>query len=269
MVPAAIQTDLAALQLVTPVSICALSLVAVFIACLAPGLYSAHAGDPAYGTVKPFILSTDLLDGLPLSVFAFSCHLNVIPVAGAMVRPTDTRIKKVSWRVHAFQFIPYAFLGIAGHLSWLDQTPQNILLNYDAGLTPMIISRVILSFTMCCAIPINEVTTVRSFLAVYRNVFPANLPAGAAPRGLHITIALVCLTCQAVFAVMVPGVVSVISVLGATICTVIMMIIPAFCSGKMLPRTPKNLATQIILYGVGLVTFAAVPAKLMRDLGFF
>ena len=49
-----------------------------------------------------------------LCVFAFNCHLNVIPIADSLTRPTTDRMRKLSARVNVFQWLFYSLIGVTG-----------------------------------------------------------------------------------------------------------------------------------------------------------
>ena len=49
-----------------------------------------------------------------LCVFAFNCHLNVIPIADSLTRPTIDRVRKLSARVNVFQWLFYSLIGVTG-----------------------------------------------------------------------------------------------------------------------------------------------------------
>jgi len=73
-----------------------------------------------------------------------------------------------------------------------------------------------------------------------------------------------CLALQAAIAIAVPSVSDVLSLLGATVATAMIMIIPAFCAAKVLPRTFTNRCRQAVLIFFSIVSFSSVPVKLLQ-----
>lgn len=61
------------------------------------------------------VLSMLLGEAFSLCVFAFNCHLNVVPIADQLNRPTSDRLRKISARVNIFQWLFYSLIGVTGH----------------------------------------------------------------------------------------------------------------------------------------------------------
>jgi len=67
-------------------------------------------------------------------------------------------------------------------------------------------------------------------------------------------------------AIAVPGVATVLSLLGATVATAMMMAIPAYCMGVILPSTRSTRVQRVVFYAFAVVSFSSVPIKLLRSL---
>lgn len=300
LAPLVLQRDLSVLRYIAPVSIIALMYMAITVAVKAPVQYTSHEGSADYGTIRWAIPNIRLTDAFAICVFAFNCHLNVLPVAGAMVRPTKARIEKVSMRVNLLQMCFYGLIGTTGYLSFLAQTPGDLIKAYPTHDVAVIIGRVMLTGTMLVAIPLNLSPTVRSGLQI-RDYFRGSRDALLAPSptaspcpspraqaqnapeslqsnpdgsltlatgaeracGLRVVLTLICLVCQAVLAILVPGVADVIGLLGATVATAMMMAIPAYCMGVVMPKTAVTRLQQAVLYLFSLVSLASVPVKIL------
>merc|ERR1719331_186682 len=89
--------------------------------------YHVNEHDPARGHIRLVIPSLNLPEAFSICVFAFNCHLNVVPVGGNMVRATKARIVKVSAVVNLVQVTFYLLIGVTGYLYFLDETPQDIV----------------------------------------------------------------------------------------------------------------------------------------------
>jgi amino acid permease len=265
VLPLAVQREVSALRYVSPVSICALMYMAIVVTAKAYGEHESHVNDPIYGEVELFHLDLHFSEAFALCVFAFNCHLNVVPVAASMVAPTKARITKVSYRVNALQLAFYCLIGVTGYLSFLEMTPQDILKGYPSSDSFVAGGRFLLTGTMLVAIPLNLNPTIKSALQIgdylRGDVTTTSESRPAAPR---VVLAVVCIACQAVLAINVPGVADVLSLLGATVATAMMMVLPAYCMGVIMPRTAKNRAQQAILIFFSLVSVASVPVKVLR-----
>lgn len=274
---------------------------AVVITEKAPDLYRLHHEDKAEA-VKLFDM-THFCEAFSLCVFAFNCHLNVVPVAGRLMRPTKTRIIKISSRVNLLQFCFYTLIGVSGYLSFLSDTPQDIIKGYNANDVMVVGGRVMLSLTMLVAIPLNVNPSVKSAMQLYDYMSggepiavqspsaspraspqaspessptmpraPAITQEGPAPPSrkaetFRITLTIMCAICEAGVAIVVPGVADVLSLLGATVATAMMLVIPAYCMGVIMPPGWKNTSQRVVLYFFAAVSAASVPLKLLRSAG--
>jgi len=289
ILPMAVQRDLASLRFVAPISIMALVYMAMTVA-VKSAIYVSE-NDPQRGHIRFAVPSLNIPEAFSICVFAFNCHLNVVPVAGNMVRATKARIVKVSAMVNLVQLIFYLLIGVTGYLSFLDRTPQDIILGYSSNDIAVAVGRFMLTGTMLVAIPTNCIPTVRSGLQLCKQLCPgiygedprlladaaavsAGMPAEApgpvsaesfGPRtGLVRVVLSVCfLIVQAILAVLVPGVADVLSLLGATVATAMIMAIPAYCMGQIHVMTVKKRLLQATFYFFSLVSLASVPIKIL------
>eukprot|EP00930_Biecheleria_cincta_P085568 TRINITY_DN74946_c0_g1_i1.p1 TRINITY_DN74946_c0_g1~~TRINITY_DN74946_c0_g1_i1.p1 ORF type:complete len:508 (-),score=56.59 TRINITY_DN74946_c0_g1_i1:274-1797(-) len=302
--PLMLQRDIGALRHIAPISVVALVYMAVVIAAMMPDEISKHKDDPAYQPISYFSFDLSALESFSICVFAFNCHLNVVPVAGKLKRPTTPRLNNISWRVNCLQVCFYSLIGITGYVSFTNNTPGDIIKAYDNKNPEVIVGRLMLTLTMIVAIPLNTVPTVRSFLQI-RDYFqksrvrrdgllllpspdasPANSPAPVRPTDLlnpqseglplrdpwQVPVTLVSLAVMAAIAIKCPQVADIVSLLGATIATAMMLTIPAYAMGKIMQEDGARLSCvartqQILLYFFSLVSVSAVPIKLCRLFG--
>lgn len=293
--PMALARDTAALRHLTPISILSLMYVSLVIAIRSPYKYHENHGKTDYGDFKTFNLNMEVFSAFAICIFAYNCHINVVPVAEKMVRPTKARIQKVSWRVNALQVCFYSLIGITGYLTFLEKTPQDVLEGFDPKDIYMAIGRVFLTFTMLVAIPMNLNPSVKSglqFIDYFRTsedrlleASPTGSPSispRASPRisptgsyGLtgappperapmiRITLSLACLAVQAAIAVQVPGIADVIGLLGATVATAMMLVIPAYAMHKVMSHSWKNRIQQVVMLIFALLSVISVPIKVL------
>jgi len=304
VLPMALQRELAALRHLTPVSILALAYVAVVIFVRCFYYYNEHKDDHKdYGELKVFDFDLGLFNAFSICVFAYNCHINVVPVAGRLIRPTKERIQKVAWWVNGLQLSFYSIIGVAGYLTFLKKTKQDIIHGFPVNDPFMAVGRVLLSFTMVVAIPLNTHPAVRSAIQIRDYFFPDSpvllpsprssprsspqsspvlgssrqaAPAPPSPSSLgsqgrtsepalpRIVVTVICLMVQVLIAIAVPGVADVLSLLGATVASAMIMLIPAYAIGKVLPRTLGNRCQQAVLILFACVSFASVPVKVLQ-----
>eukprot|EP00913_Durusdinium_trenchii_P000129 g117.t1 len=164
LVPMMLPYDLSRLKFLQPVSIMALVYMAIVVAVKCPHSFSVNVGKHGYESIRWFTLSPHFFEAFALCVFAFNCHLNVVPIADQLVRPTVERTKKISIRVNLFQWLFYSLIGVTGYLSFLDDTSSDILTNYSPHDYFVAAGRCFLTLTMMVAIPANLNPTDTSYM---------------------------------------------------------------------------------------------------------
>lgn len=278
LVPMMLPSDLSKLKFLQPVSIMALVYMSVVVAVECPYSFTEHHNQHGFGEVRLFTFSLHFFEAFSLCVFAFNCHLNVIPIADSLTRPTIDRMRKLSARVNVFQWLFYSLIGVTGYLSFLDDTQSDILINYHPKDYLVAAGRCFLTLTMMVAIPANLNPTVKSGVQLKDSICRRDSPllgslsptdglsSGDQPA-FRITLSVICLACQAALAVVVPQVGTVLSLLGATVATAMMLIIPAYCMGVILEKTWKRQLTQVLLYICALMSMASIPFTILEALG--
>lgn len=160
--------------------------VAIVIAARCNYFYHQHSVEAAhekYGEPKVFKLDANTLNAFAICVFAYNCHINVVPVAGRLVRPTKERIRKVAWWVNGIQFAFYAVIGVTGYLTFLKKTPGDVIKGFKINDPFMVVARILLSITMLIGIPLNTHPTVRSGLQIWDYFFPEQRVLLLSPPG--------------------------------------------------------------------------------------
>jgi len=286
------------LKYITPLSIFSLAYVTVVIAAKTHGNWHEHAGKNDYGNLVWCTWSLHMFEAWALCVFAFNCHINVVPVAANLIRPTKARVLKISAWVNWLQASFYLLIALTGYLSFLGATDQDILNDYGSKDPLMVLARFMLTLSMLVAIPLNMFPTVRCCLSVLQSctgqtnlMVPSPQPTPAispeaspnpARQGFdnamleppsdtkkwpRILCATVLSLCSAGVAVFVPGVATILGLLGGSLSTFMMLWIPAFLIGKLCDHTTGNLLKQVILYALGVCSFVSVPLKIVKMCG--
>ena len=205
LVPMMLPYDLSRLKFLQPVSIMALIYMSLVVALKCPANFKTHAGAP----IRFFTFSPHFFEAFSLCVFAFNCHLNVVPIADQLIRPTIERTKRLSARVNLFQWLFYSVIGVTGYLSFLDATSDDLLNNYEPRDYFVCAGRCFLTLTMMVAIPANLNPTVKSgmqlkdYLCKGEPLLGSSSPGGATADQptFRIVLSVLCLLCQAALAV--------------------------------------------------------------------
>lgn len=301
--PLSCQRSLDALRCITPLGIISLIFTSIVIAAMMPGLFREHIHTLDYGELEWFSVNTSIFESFAMCIFAFNCHLNVVPVASGFVRPTRRRIVRVSGSVNMLQVLFYWFIAVTGYMTFLNETPQDILKGYTQTTVCLVISRVLLSLTMLVCLPMNIHPSVSSGLQLIAyarspnepewEVSPSSSPDPSSPNPDELDTELVArrspvtattlapdvgMLRRTVFSVVlvilatltaieVPGVADVIQILGATVATAMMLVVPAFCMRKVMPRTLGNTLQIVVFLSFACCSVASVPIKFLRSGG--
>jgi len=223
-----------------------------------------------------------------ISVMAYCCHLNVVPVAKELTNPQDRRIEKICLRVAYAQLIIYLFMSVAGFLAFGDGTPQNLLEAYSPENRYALVGRCLMAFTVLVALATNTNPTVRAGLCLLEvqvesirdhdyGISPADLqksPLQPRPtngeadkepsrrRMVRYLLTLVCLFADMVIAMNVRDVANVVGLLGATMGNVMMMVIPLLLlyllRNDLYDRKWKTIGIAVILFLAGILAVASI-----------
>lgn len=246
VMPLSLFKQLSALRYIAPIALVGLLYTAAVMMIECPWLYSHRVGKDGYGEVNMFSLDRDFFQCFSISIFAFNCHLNVVPVAQELQSPSDRRIAKTTLRVALVQLVFYVFISIPGYLSFLAATPQNVVKGYPGNDMAILVSRVMLSITILVGIPTNVLPTVRSMLCILELPFPSlglepsqfqvDEANGTQPlvvrryplnrTGVRHLLAILCIIGEVSIAIAVEDVALVVGILGASVGTLMMMVVP-------------------------------------------
>eukprot|EP00446_Apocalathium_sp_SHHI-4_P061023 CAMPEP_0177411388 /NCGR_PEP_ID=MMETSP0368-20130122/65384_1 /TAXON_ID=447022 ORGANISM="Scrippsiella hangoei-like, Strain SHHI-4" /NCGR_SAMPLE_ID=MMETSP0368 /ASSEMBLY_ACC=CAM_ASM_000363 /LENGTH=317 /DNA_ID=CAMNT_0018880487 /DNA_START=1 /DNA_END=955 /DNA_ORIENTATION=- len=225
VVPLSIPRKLSALRYASPIALISILYFSTTVLTNAPELILAHLGQPEYGEIQWF---------------------NVV----------------------------------GGYLSFLAVTDQNILRNYGTS-GAVTLCRILLSFTILVGIPTNLLPTVRSFKGFIENLTGAAktppmeaplLPTESTTNGagdtattssevFRLLLTAFCLAAEVVVAIAVPNVADVMGFLGASVGTILMMVLPLTVLVKARPKdysTARVWLTGLLLLTSSLTAFTAL-----------
>jgi len=275
VVPLSTPPKLSALRFASPVALVAILFTAITVLCKCPLLFASHVGKDGFGEVQWFILNWDFFKAFSVLLFAYNCHLNVVPVTSELTDPSDNRIERVCFRVVLVEISFYALIATGGYLSFLALTTQNILQSY--GSSPSVLMcRAGLSFTILIAIPTNNLPTIRSLQGLITSLVPSKsqkpgmeplLSAGLSEGSnvLRLLLTAICLAAQVSTAIAVPNVADVMGLLGASVGTVLMMALPLAVLLKVQPKSysaARFWFTASLLSTGMMVAFSAIVVML-------
>lgn len=291
--PLAVQKNIAALSEFTKFQLAAFVYTAFAIVLMAPGYLSENGGLWSR-PVRFFTFDASFIEAFGMTIFAFNSHNNVVPVVGGLVRPTKARIVKLAWRVQLFQLCLYVPIGVIGYLTFLDNTPQDILTGYPSGSGLIVASRAVLSLAVIVGISLNVQPAVRSGLQVldylrgpsagrqpWTSVGPLSPPPRRAspwassesvkappePQWPRLTTMLACTAAQVGVAVVGPEIADIITLVLSPVATTFMAALPAYLLGAIMPQTRENSARRALLYMCAAMSYLGVPYKVLQLAG--
>ncbi|EER08334.1 vacuolar amino acid transporter, putative [Perkinsus marinus ATCC 50983] len=276
-VPLVLPRRLSALQYVSPVATFSLILTAVIT------MVKAHRESvilPSDAPVDLLIFGWPLLKSFTITLFAYICHMNVVPVAGELVDPTPARVLKVTSRVAFVQLSFYIVIGVAGYISFPHFTRQNYITNYPSGDVLISLCRLSLSCSLLFSIPINTNPTAKAavhffqsirelmvdsrgdrLLPTRRRVLSSVTEENATERALRIFFSFLVLAVTLIVGILVPGVADVVSLLGGSLGTIIMIVCPLYIFVTIMKAESKTVLGRVVVWSLivaGVVALTAV-----------
>jgi amino acid permease len=168
-----------------------------------------------------------MLAAIPIVVYAYTCHPNVLPVFLELQKPTRRRMNKVVARAIGASFLMYAAIGAFGYLTFKDQLESsegNFLKNDYHHNASMLLGSIGMSFSVVLALPLF----VNAFRGnVYRLVKGERADAKDAPAAWHYGMSVGLVVAAVLPAIAVTDVSKVFQVLGATTNPVICFVLPS------------------------------------------
>mmetsp|Transcript_44746 Transcript_44746/g.143293 ORF Transcript_44746/g.143293 Transcript_44746/m.143293 type:complete len:459 (+) Transcript_44746:64-1440(+) len=282
--PLAVPKKLSGLRYVTPISMIAIASTASMIVSLCPSMSAARVGRPEFGQVQwGSVGGWGIFKSFSIFLFAFNCHLNVVPVAAEFQRASVERIGKVSFRVVLFLAMFYGAIGLGGYLSFAEGTAQNILQNYTTSFLT-ILCQTLFSLTLVVGIATylnpttkslqsfvravkresNGTTHEQSLLDGYKEL-GLSPHEGIQPSSEVERLVLICLilVVSLTAAILVPNVGDVMGFMGASVGTGLMMVLPTL----VLLREPPPEFSPTRRMGTAAVLIAATVVVASGDEG--
>lgn len=102
----------------------------------------------------------NLFTGAAITMFSFSCHIEILPVYDELQNPTERRVNKVVNRSVFINTIFYLFIGLAGYFSTFSNTKSIVIIRDPIPGGPsttglMLVAMVLIIFILCLAYPMN------------------------------------------------------------------------------------------------------------------
>ncbi|KAF4692680.1 hypothetical protein FOZ60_012794 [Perkinsus olseni] len=275
-VPFVLPRRLSALQYVSPVATFSLILTAAITMIKARGQSTML---PPEAPMALALFGWPLLKSFTITLFAYICHMNVVPVAGELVDPTPARVLKATSRVAFVQLSFYIVIGVAGYISFSHLTNQNYITNYPPGDILISLCRLSLSCSLLFSLPINTNPTakaavhffqsIRELMAVSggdqllptrRRVMSSANEETSGARVMRIFFSFLVLAVTLTVGILVPGVADVVSLLGGSLGTIIMIICPLYIFTTIMRTESRTVLGQVVVWSLTVAAVVAMTA---------
>lgn len=268
--PLSLPRDLSALRYVCVLSVLAICLTALVVACRAPS-YAAMGSTMLEEDEELWKLkwwSGDALSHLKsfsIALFAFAAHTNAVPVATSLKQADAESIQRVSFYSVCIELVFYAVMGLAGYVSFRGHTKQDFILNYRSDDMTMFCVRCMYGIVVCLGAPINLSPAASSILGLL-NLGEARASRKAQHCIVVTSIIAVCV-CVALWS---EKVADVIGLIGASFGSLIVLVWPAMIyRGALFDLHPHRLARAVffsllLASTFGILAFIAQCLSMLR-----
>lgn len=201
---------------------------------------------------------------LSMACFAFMVHSNTPEIAHAMLSRRPSSIKQVVVSQAGILWAAYALLAMGGYLSFLAETNQDFLTNYEVYDFLIIICRSLLSVTLIFACPINAFPSIQALFNIFED-FRQEPADGESKVALYdmdlvrVPVATACVAISLFVAIRTPHIAELIGGIGAFLSSPLMFAFPAMMYVRILKG--RDMFLPIFLM---ILTFALWGAELMR-----
>lgn len=251
---------LSALRYVSTCSIVTVVFTSIVVLVKAPGCF-ARTESSFVEAVTEVHLGRPAFQALSMACFAFMTHTNSPEIALKLVRPTRERFWKVVGTHTALLWLIYCAIAVCGFLSFLHDTHQDFLTNYDVRDVLALLCRCMLSVTLVFACPINLCPSIRALFNILESVQPANGGGRKLYQNapLRVSVTTACFAIALGVALRTPRVADLISLISAFLTSPLMFTFPALMYRNILKR--KNILVPALLHSL---TGALWVAELTR-----
>lgn len=264
--PTILPADVSVLRYVAALSPFAILFVGANVSIMAPSYYAAKPPSSDVEFVK--FEATTLLKASSIFVFSVMCHMNAVPVAHLLERPSVVRIVKVATYTNACILTLYLFIGVGGYLSFQAAVQGDFLKNYPADSIPILICRLMLTVVCFVGLPMNSGPTTQALQKLITAIVRRDASPVVEHRPFVFAMAASSILAAAtVGAINLTDVATLISVVGGSLTTLQMFWLPALIYWKILYPTQQDKRFRKVVLAVlllaGCTGFASVIANVL------
>lgn len=248
---------------ISVISIFALIYTGIVLVCELPEYIKAYKSLPGV-EVEYACIDWNFFTGASITFFAYTCHVQLLPIYSELVNPNERRIKKVVSRSVFIDVIFYVSIALAGYFSTYNLTPKIVLdrsLPGDTSPDPfLMIAQLAIVMVLFVAVPVNYNPFRNQVFYVFFNRDHFSQKENLVCTGIFIAV-----TCF--LAIVFPNVSAVLGILGGLNATSIQFLVPMICSIKVSgqPATSASNITKMLFFGIlCLVGYTNVGTTIYR-----
>jgi len=242
--PLTLPADISALRYVTVAVPFALLVTIAIVAWDAPELYGVVRANGDHIAWWDFDLRR-WLQAAAIMVNAFCNHMNAVPVANQLEKPTIARIVRTTVNTNLVVWSLLCCLGIGGYVSWAGATKGDFLLNYPQDRPEIWICRLMLALLVYLVLPVALLPTAKSCAHLALSATGGGQEIG--PKAHAVSATLLLAFCTGI-ALRVKDVASVIGILGGLLASSIMFLFPALIFRRLLwPTQPRYFRWPVLI----------------------
>ncbi|GBG33801.1 Sodium-coupled neutral amino acid transporter 5 [Hondaea fermentalgiana] len=207
-----------------------------------------------------------LLATLPIVVYSYTCHPNVLPIFLELNKPTRRRMTKVVSRALGLALVLYSIIGSFAYLTFKTQLAEsegNFLSNDFHRNESALLGAVGMSLSVILAIPL--------FVHAFRgNVFSLisddDIDPKTAPLYLHVGISLGMVIAALLPAIMISDISMVFTVLGSTSNPIICFVLPAMFLMRAAPSgmyQTERVVAVVLAAAITLISLTSLAKNII------
>lgn len=210
-----------------------------------------------------------MLSAIPIVIYAYTCHPNVLPIFMELQKPTRVRMYKVVGRAIGMACVMYVILGSFGYLTFKAELANtkyggNFLNNYEDPDAAVIIGAIGMSFSVVLAIPLF----VNAFRAnLYRLIKGEHADVKRASLPVHVGMSLGFIFAALLPAILIKDISIVFQVLGSTTNPIICFVLPTMFIFRADPSgfyAREKLLSAFVTGIICAISFCALVSNLMK-----
>ncbi|CDW87213.1 UNKNOWN [Stylonychia lemnae] len=217
-----------------------------------------------YEKLNYFKLDWDLFSNFSIAFFAFSCHIEFIPIYDEMNEQNPQKVRKLVYRSVGTNTLFFLSIGLAGYFSTYEKTNQ-IVIDREPLIGqlidfPLMIGRIMIVIVLCIAFPINMVPLKQIMIhLIYSRKHQMT-------QGQNISMSLAFVMLTSVIAIIYPNITGILSIVGGICSVTICYVLPTMCYIK-LNKEELSLCKKyslIVFFGtLSLVGYSSVILKII------